>query len=157
MSGSAGVSVTLREVSVENLSAVLGLSVAPEQQPYVATNAKSIAEAHFYAEAWFRAIYAEDAPVGFLMLHDENLRPEPRQSDYYFLWRLMIAHQFQGNGFGRQALDLLASHVRSRPHAHTLLTSCLPGPASPELFYVKCGFQRTGKVEGGEVELSLRL
>lgn len=153
----ARVSVTLREVSIENLSAVLALSVAPEQQSYVATNAKSIAEAHFHPEAWFRAIFADDEAVGFLMLHDENLRPEPRQRDYYFLWRFMIAHEFQGKGFGRQALELLVSHVRSRPQSRTLLTSCRLGPSGPELFYLKCGFQRTGKVEGEEVELSLSL
>jgi len=35
------------------------------------------------------------------MLHDENLRDEVRQNDYYFLWRLMIDKRYQKFGFGR--------------------------------------------------------
>jgi len=150
---SRGGEVSLREVTSENLDAVLALSVAPEQQTYVASNAKSIAQAHFHPEAWFRAIYAGDKPSGFLMLHDENLRPEPRRDDYYFLWRLMVDQAFQGRGIGRRALELLAVHVRARPRARVLLTSCLPGPATPEPFYSACGFRRTGRVEDGEIEL----
>jgi diamine N-acetyltransferase len=149
--------VSLREVSPDTLPAVLGLSVSREQEAYVASNAKSIAEDHFHPEAWFRSIHAGNTPVGFLMIHDENLSPNPRQNDYYFLWRFMVAHQFQGNGFGRRALDLLVSHVRTRPNAHTLLTSCRPGEASPEPFYLKCRFRRTGRVEHGEIELAFRL
>jgi diamine N-acetyltransferase len=69
----------------------------------------------------------------------------------------MVAHQFQGRDFGRRALDLLVSHIRSRPNAHTLLTSCRSGEASPERFYLKFGFRRTGRVEHGEIELALSL
>jgi RimJ/RimL family protein N-acetyltransferase len=69
----------------------------------------------------------------------------------------MIAHQFQRQGLGRRALELLATHVRSRPNAHTLLTSCRPGGASPEHFYIECGFRRTGSVAHGEIELALEL
>ena len=127
------------------------------QTRYVASNAVSIAEAHFHAEAWFRAVYADETPVGFVMLHDENLRPEPRERDYYFLWRLMIDARYQRMGFGRRAVELLVAHVRTRPNANTLLTSCLPGEASAQGFYLKLGFTPTGREPGGEVELALRL
>ena len=36
----------LREITRDSLGAVLDLAVEPEQEPYVATNARSIAEAH---------------------------------------------------------------------------------------------------------------
>jgi diamine N-acetyltransferase len=132
---------------------VLALDVAESQRPFVATNAKSIAEAHFHPEAWFRAIYAGDHPVGFLMLHDESLRPNPRQLGYYFLWRLMIDASYQGRGFARQAVELLCEHVRVRPHGRKLLTSCRRGAGSPEGFYRKLGFRPTGQEVHGEVEL----
>ena len=80
---------------------------------FVANNAVSIAEAHFHPEAWFRAIYADETAVGFIMLHDENLRPDPRQADYYFLWRLMVDARYQGMGFGRRGVGLLVELVRS--------------------------------------------
>jgi diamine N-acetyltransferase len=61
--------VTLREITKENLGSILRLKVAPDQEQFVASNAVSLAEAHFEPELpYFRAIYAGDVPVGFLML-----------------------------------------------------------------------------------------
>ena len=140
-----------------NLQAVLDLRVSDSQLRYVASNAKSIAEAYFHPEAWFRAIFADEVPVGFLMLHDENLRPQPRQADLYFLWRLMVDARYQKLGFGRRAVELLIAHVRDRPNAHTLLTSCHRGEGSPEGFYRRLGFRPTGRHLGEEVELALSL
>lgn len=91
------------------------------------------------------------------MLHDENLRPEPRRDDFYFLWRMMIDRRFQGRGLGRLALDRLVDHVRTRPRARVLLTSCMSGPGSALGFYERRGFARTGGSHDGEVELALPL
>jgi diamine N-acetyltransferase len=136
---------------------VLRLAVSEAQRAFVAPNAWSIAEAHFHPEAWFRAIYADETPVGFLMLHDEELLPQPRQRGFYLLWRLMIDARYQGFGFGRRAIELLVDHVRTRPHARTLLTSCVPGAGSPEEFYRRLGFRPTGRERHGELELELSL
>lgn len=157
MTVTSGSRVELREVTAESLQAILDLRVSESQERYVASNAKSIAEAHFHPEAWFRAIYADELPVGFLMLHDENLRPRPRQTDLYFLWRLMVDARYQKLGFGRRAVDLLIAHVLGRPNAHTLRTSCHRGEGSPEGFYRRLGFRPTGRDLEGEVELVLGL
>ena len=149
--------LTLREVTADNLGAVLALEVFDEQRNWVASNARSIAQAHFHQEAWFRAIYADEVPVGFLMLHDENLRDEVRQNDYYFLWRLMIDKRYQNLGFGRRAVRLLIDHVKQRPNASTLLSSFRSGQNSPEGFYAKLGFTRTGNEHDGEIEVGLGL
>lgn len=149
--------VTLREVTAQNLGQILHLDVSENQREYVATNAQSIAQAHFSQEAWFRAIYADESPVGFLMLHDENLKDEPRETDYYFLWRLMVDRRYQGMGFGRRAVELLVEHVRQRPNARVLLSSFHDGPDSPRGFYERCGFELTGEEVDGEVEIRLRL
>jgi len=149
--------VTLREVTADNLGAILALEVFDKQRDFVASNARSIAQAHFHQEAWFRAIYADDVPVGFVMLHDENLRDEIRQNDYYFLWRLMIDKRYQKSGFGRRAIQLLVEHVKKRPNAKTLLSSFRDGPDGPEAFYAKLGFERTGNEHDGEIEIRLRL
>ena len=64
--------VTLREVTRENLDDILDLKVIREQENFVASNAVSIAQAHFYPvcpeTAWFRAIYADEVPVGFVLI-----------------------------------------------------------------------------------------
>jgi diamine N-acetyltransferase len=144
--------VTLRPVTKDNLRDVLALEVAESQTRFVAPNTVSIAQAHFFPEkAWFRAIYAEDTPVGFLMLSDEPRKPE------YFLWRLMIAAPHQGLGFGKQAIQLLIAHVKTRPQASALFTSYVPGEGSPGAFYHKLGFVDTGEVEDGENVTCLEL
>ena len=87
------------------------------------------------------------------MLHDEHLLERPREKGFYFLWRLMIDSRFQGRGYGRRAVEALVRHVRSRPHAERLLTSCLPGEGSPLPFYLRVGFAATGAEVHGEIEL----
>jgi len=149
--GASGAEVSLREVTAETVREVCALSVAPDQRRFVATNAESIAEAYFTKEAWFRAVYAGEVPVGFVMLYDDPQKPE------YYLWRFMIAAEHQGKGYGRRAMGLLVEHVKTRPGAEELLLSYVPGEGSPETFYGSLGFEPTGEVEDGEVVMRLRL
>ena len=141
--------VSLREVTAATVRQVCGLAVAPEQASYVAPNALSIAEAHFSPQAWFRAVYADETPVGFVML-----RADPDKSDYY-LWRFMIDARYQGCGFGERALRLVLAHVRDLPGASELSLSYVPGERAPVAFYRKLGFAETGVEEDGELEMRL--
>ncbi len=143
--------VSLREVTAQTVRTVCALSVSPDQRRLVASNAESIAEAYFSDEAWFRAIYADETPVGFVMLYDD-----PREPRYY-LWRFMIDGGHQGKGYGRRAMELLIEHVKTRPMAEELLLSYVPGEGSPEGFYRGLGFEPAGEENGGEVMASLSL
>lgn len=144
--------VSLREVTEDNLSLVLQLQVNEAQKQFVASNAVSIAQAYFARDrAWFRAIYADEMPVGFLMLELNPQKPE------YFLWRLMVDAKYQGMGFGNRAMDLLIAHAKTRPGAVELLTSYVPGEGSPGLFYRKVGFVETGEVLDGERVMRIKL
>jgi diamine N-acetyltransferase len=137
--------VELREVTGKTVREICRLVVAPGQDRFVAPNAVSIAEAYFHPTAWFRAIYADDEPVGFLMLDDDDTKP------LYTLWRLMIADGFQGRGYGKRAVELLTDYVRMRPGATALMTSWVPGDGGPAEFYRKLGFEPTGEMDEGEV------
>jgi diamine N-acetyltransferase len=143
--------VTLREVTKENLDAVCELKVLPEQANNVADNAFSIAQAYFYSEAWFRAIYANDTPVGFVMLSDNPIEGK------YYLWRYMIDARYQGRGYGKAALEQVIGYVRTRPNATEMTLSYVPGEHSPQPFYQKLGFVDTGKEDHGELEMRLAL
>ena len=140
----SGSVVSLREITKETVRGILKLKVAPEQEDFVAPNAVSISQAYFEEAAWFRAIYADDTPVGFVMLYDDSVKPE------YMLWRFMIDARFQKFGFGRTALELIIAHVKTRPDATVLFTSCVPGDGSPCPFYEKMGFVDTGEIDDGE-------
>ncbi len=146
-----GAAVALAEVTGDTVRAICRLAVAPEQSRFVAPNAVSFAQALFEPKAWYRAIVADDAPVGFLMLYDDPGEP------VYFLWRFMVDARFQGKGYGGRAIELLAEHVRTRPGATELRTSWVPGPGSPEGFYLRLGFQPTGEIDEGEVVARLGL
>jgi diamine N-acetyltransferase len=143
--------VTLREITEDTVRTICNLSVGEEQKQFVASNAVSIAQAYFSKHAWFRAIYADDTPVGFLMLYDDSEKPE------YFLWRLMVDARYQGMGFGRRGLEVLIEYVKTRPNATELFTSFHEAKGSPQGFYEKIGFELTGDFEEGEALMRLRL
>lgn len=143
--------VSLREVTADTVREICRLEVSESQKGFVAANAISIAQAYFEPKAWFRAIYADETPVGFLMIYDN-----PEESEY-FLWRFMIDARYQNLGFGKKAMDLLAEHVKTRPNAQTLTLSCHPGEDGPEPFYRKYGFTRTGEFLGDEAVMRIDL
>ena len=146
-----GPGVSLREITSATVRDILKLAVAPAQERFVASNAASIAEAHFAGDrAWFRAIYDGDQPVGFVMLEDGG------PGKPVFLWRFMIDARHQGRGVGRRALELVLDEARSR-RATSIETSCVPGPGSPEPFYERLGFAYTGAEEEGELVMRREL
>jgi diamine N-acetyltransferase len=156
-----GAPVTLREIDRGNLREVLRLKVDPAQEGFVASNAVSIAQAHFHPEAWFRAIYAGETPVGFAMLEDWTQHAEEAPEDwlrepYVALWRFMIDARYQSLGFGAQAIQALIAQARSRG-ARVMLLSFVPGTGSPEAFYRHHGFEATGEVIEGEHVMRLAL
>jgi len=145
--------VSLQPITEDTVWGICQLSdtLSEPRKGFVATNAVSLAQAHFNPHAWFRAVHAGKAPVGFMMLADDADAPE------YFLWRFMIADPYQSRGYGRQAIQRLAEYVRTRPGATELLVSCGEGEGSPKEFYLKQGFVPTGEVVGEETVLKLVL
>jgi diamine N-acetyltransferase len=145
--------VALREITEQTVWGICMLSdtLTEPQKHYVAPNAISLAQGHFSPYAWFRAIYAGPAPVGFVMLYDNPDEPE------YFLWRLMVAEPYHGRGYGRQAIERLVEYVKTRPGAKELLVSYHKGAKSPEGFYLKLGFEPTGDIIEGEYVARLPL
>ncbi|MBS3949792.1 MAG: GNAT family N-acetyltransferase [Peptococcaceae bacterium] len=136
--------LSLREVTASTVRTICRLEVMEHQKGFVAPNSVSIAQAYFCEEAWFRAIYHEDTPVGFLMLHEE---PEKGQ---YYLWRFMIDKEHQGKGYGKEALQLLVDRIKGMPNATGLTLSCVPSADGPEDFYKKLDFSFTGEIDAGE-------
>lgn len=156
---SAAPTVSLREITPANRAAVEALTVTAEQAGYVEGVAASLDEAAETPDArpWYRAVYAGDVPVGFVMISDGITVQNPEYLGPYFLWRLLIDQQQQGRGYGAAALGLVVDHLRSRPGARVLITSCGQGPGSPEGFYLRQGFRSTGTEHEGELVLELDL
>jgi diamine N-acetyltransferase len=134
----------------------LSETLTPQQRTMVAENALSIAQAHFSESAWVRAIYADDTPIGFLMLHIGSDYADGIDCPGVFLWRFMVSGPHQGKGYGREAIDLLVEHLRAQG-VPELYTSYRGVEGGPEGFYTKLGFVPTGGRYGDEIEVVYRL
>ena len=151
--------VTLKRITRRNLGAVLKLKVKPKQEFLVATNAKSIAQAHFYREAWFRAIYLGNTPIGFVLLVDTTVKYKriKQKNPTLYIWRLMIDGKYQGKGYGREVVELVINHLKTRPNAKEVTLHHEQTDGNAGEFYEKLGFKLTGKVEHNELERKLIL
>lgn len=153
--------VRLVEMNMKNLIKVCKLSdtLSPEQQKCVAPNVYSVAQAHFAPDnAWFRAIYLDDTPIGFIMvdvkLEEEDIPKEEIPS--VMLWRFMIGGEYQGKGYGKKALDIVTDTFRKEGKKY-FYTSCVMGDVSPYDFYLKYGFEDTGEKDEDEEILKMKL
>jgi GNAT superfamily N-acetyltransferase len=151
--------VTLREITDGNREAVLVLHVALEQERFVGSVQGALRDAVEYrhAKPWYRAIYADDKPVGFVMV-SWDVEPQPPEIiGPWFLWKLLIDERHQGRGYGSEAVRQVARLVRAEG-ARELLTSYVPGDGGPAGFYKRLGFAPTGELDAdGEVIVRLPL
>ncbi|MFW6120135.1 MAG: GNAT family N-acetyltransferase [Petrotogales bacterium] len=139
--------IIFKEITEENLRTVMKLSdtLSENQSKAVASNAVSIAQAHYAKNAWFRAIYYGPEPVGFIML---NYTPIERYKNtkHAFLCRFMIGGKYQKKGYGKAALELVIEKLRNE-ECETLVTS-VDEEFGPLEFYKKIGFVDTGEYIG---------
>jgi diamine N-acetyltransferase len=145
--------VHFERITAGNVLKICQLSetLSPEQRRNVADNAISIAQGHCSEQAWMRAIYADEIPIGFIMLHFGSDWADGIDCPGVFLWRLMIGGAYQGQGYGEAAMKLLINHLREMG-VPKLYTSFNPGAEGPGLFYQKLGFVSTGEFYGDEPE-----
>lgn len=139
------------KVTPDNVGDACALRVRPDQERFVASVAKSLAEAYVMPDlAWPRLVYADDQLVGFLMgffkVHFAADDPDVFRSG---LWRLNIAANQQGRGYGRFAVESLCEEVRRRGQTR-VTTTYEPGDDGPEGFYLGLGFRPTGERSGGQ-------
>ncbi len=148
--------VTFREITADTVRAVVNLAVTEYQNRFVAPNAYSLAQALFAPEAWYRAIYLDQEPVGFVMLSDESLLDPLPENPEVGVWRLMVDAKHQRKGIGRAAMLLVIEHVRSKGFKKLAL-SYYPDEGGPEQLYLSLGFRPTGEVDDEEVVMELSL
>jgi diamine N-acetyltransferase len=144
--------VSLREITPANDAAVRQLTAVYGEDVFVVSASESLDEAAMSpgARPWYRAIYAGDQPVGFVMLSFDVPPGDPDYPWRYFLWRLLIDARHQGRGYGHAAMALVIDVVRHAPGATDLFTSVAPGEGGPAAFYRSLGFESTGEWFDGE-------
>ena len=144
--------VTLQPLTRDNLWSVVELQLHPCQEAFVAPNIDSIANA--YVEPTFvpLAVYAGDALVGFAMYGEH-----PPDSGTWWVIRLMIDWEHQGQGYGRAAMEAVIAMMTERVGCEEIVTSFNPENAAASKLYASLGFHPTGEIEDGEPLVVLRL
>jgi diamine N-acetyltransferase len=155
--------ISLRPVDASNYRECIELTVAPEQQRFVASNLQSLAEAYVWREAAEPfAVYSDDELVGFALLFpfagdvDDDSIPEPGTERGMVLVRLMVDARFQGRGYGRDAVEAIVENVRDRGLGTIRLSVVSENEQALE-FYRRNGFAETGAIHGGEIVLERAL
>jgi diamine N-acetyltransferase len=151
--------VMLAEITDVNREAVLALRVAPGQDRFVGSVRAALADAdeHPHAKPWYRAVYAGDQPVGFVMM-SWNVQPQPPEIiGPWFLWKLLIDQCHQRRGYGAEVVRQVTELIRAEG-ARELLTSYVRQYGGPAEFYARLGFVPTGELDSnGEVIVRLML
>ncbi|MET0983247.1 MAG: GNAT family N-acetyltransferase [Telluria sp.] len=145
--------VTLEPVTIDNFEALMDMELPPEQAPFLASNAYSIAQAHYYADWRPRAIYCDGSPAGFT-LYDVTGNDEP---GHYAIYRLMVDYPRQHQGIGRRAMEVLLSEIRGYADARRITICYKPDNATARAFYASLGFIETGIDELGEMVAEILL
>lgn len=150
--------ISLQYITNDNFRQIVKLSdtLSDYQKRCVAPNVYSLAQAYVnYDHSWTRAIYLDDIPIGYILI---DTKPDdiPNQEIAYYLCRFMIASDYQGQGYGKNTLDLIINKC-IEDKVEYLYTSCEIEGEMPYHFYLKYGFIDTGVIEDGEKVLKFKV
>jgi diamine N-acetyltransferase len=138
-------SIELREITDANRDDVVAIHAGPGQGRFVSSVADSLEEAAEQPEGspWYRAVYLDGGPVGFVMLSWDVTPQPPDIIGPWFLWKLIVDERHQGGGIGRAIVEEVVRLIRAEG-ATELYTSHVVGEGAPDGFYERLGFVPTG-------------
>lgn len=142
--------ISFRDITQDNFFECMRLSVR-EDQPFVASNAFSVAESKIFPYWITKAIYHQEEMVGFLM-YTKNY-----EENELYLCRLMIDQKHQGKGYGKAALERLREIAMSDERIHKMSLSTNPKNANGIRLYKKFGFVDMNVMDDGEEVFTLEL
>lgn len=144
-----------RPIHRAHLRDLFALKVAEDQQRFVAPNEITLAQQAYEPGAYVWSLWDDTTLVGLIAMVHPGEYPDNEPEDDLgaaFIWRLMIGEAYQGRGFGRQAIEIARTIAREWGLPRVNL-SFVDAHGSAEGFYSACGFRRTGRMIGDEVEM----
>lgn len=157
--------IELRKITLENRRAIFNLEVSEEQRRFVASNLSSMASCYVLATNGGHplpfAIYADEQPVGFVMLTYGITGYELPSivNDSYCILRLMIDKQYQNKGYGREAMKEILKFIRTFPAGPARYCWIPYGRANiaAKNLYESFGFRDNGEICANEPITVLQL
>ena len=133
--------IHLEEITPDNWR--IPLQVAPSQKTYAADRATLLARAYAYRNARSCAflIYADETPVGMGLYYDCT------DMQCYVFSQLFIDEQYQGNGYGLAAAELVLDNMKHDNKYNKVILCYIEENNAAKCLYKKLGFTETGRDE----------
>ena len=138
--------IKIEELNEDNWYDCCELELSENQVEYMEANAVSIAQSKFEPSLKAFAIYFEEKVVGFLMFN--TLKEE---LDGYWVFRIMVDKNFQGQGIGKVATQLMISEMSKLPNAEKIVVGYHPDNKAAHHLYASLGFIDNGDRFGKEM------
>ena len=146
--------ITLKKIDESNFMDAFRLQLAEGQEFFVSHPIRSLAQAYvYYHQCTPFGIYTGDTMAGYVMvIYDRDTRE-------YNIWHLMVDRQYQGMGYGKQAVRLCLDYICQEPFGPgtTVLLTCHKENTVAVSLYKSLGFQETGNQDETEIEMKLTL
>lgn len=142
--------VELVKLNAENWYECCQLEVSEDQKSYIEPNAISIAQSKFESTLQPFAIQLEGKTVGFLMFNtiEEELGGN-------WIYRIMIDKNFQQQGLGKIATQLMINEIAKLPNAKKIIVGYHPENLGAHNLYSSLGFIDHGDRFGKEMAVVL--
>ncbi|WP_410982234.1 GNAT family N-acetyltransferase [Bacillus cereus] len=138
--------LSLKPIDKSNWEEAIKLSVKEEQRIFIASNLYSIAEVQFLDNFYANGIYLDNKLIGFTMFGIDS------DDNNYWIYRLMIDKEYQGQGIGIQTIFLIIEKIRSinNKNIPLIMIGYNPKNLSAKMAYRKAGFVETELSSWGE-------
>lgn len=147
--------VYFKAITPDNWRIFSSIKVNEAQEKFVASNITMLARAYAFREynSKVYAIYNGDLPIGMLMQRDyiENDRL------VCVLDQFMIAEQYQGKGYGKNAMKLWLSIIRNEEKYDSIILCYIQGDEIARNLYLSIGFHDTGEADEDEFVMMYNL
>ena len=130
-----------REIDKSNYWDCMLLTVDDSQEEFVADNKQSLVEAAYEDGLYTLGIYHKETMVGFILYDYDNAIPGWSMS------RFMIGRQFQGKGYGKQAVLAFLDYIKEKHDVDKLYISVSLKNTVAHNMYTSIGFEELKEIE----------
>ena len=130
-----------RKIDKTNYWDCMALAVDESQTSFVADNKQSLVEAAYEDNLYTLGIYHEDIMVGFILYDYDDTIPGWSMS------RFMIGKQFQGKGYGKEAVVAFLEYFKYKHNAERIYISVSLDNTVARKMYSDIGFVEVKEIE----------
>lgn len=133
--------MNFRKIDKSNYMDCILLQVDESQRHFVADNARSLIEATFEEGIYTLGIYHEEEMIGFVLYDYDDTLPGWSMS------RFMIGTQFQGKGYGKQAVLAFLDYFKEHHNSNEIYISVSLDNIVARKLYSNIGFKEIKEIE----------